>query len=95
MNSENSQVWQAPAISALAVTASLDYWYRIDSGDTCNFDYGYLKINGTTKTTFKLCSSNNTSGYVRGTYDMLAYKGTSPEVRFQATTDYGGAANCS
>ena len=86
--SENSQVWQAPAISASATSASLTYWYQIDSGDLCNYDYGYFKVAGSTKTTYNLCSSTDTGGaYVQATYNMLAYKGTSPEVRFQVTTD--------
>ena len=48
-NNENAQVWQAPAISASAASATLTYWYQIVSTDLCNYDYGYLKIAGSTQ----------------------------------------------
>ena len=86
-NSENAQVWQAPAISASAATATLTYWYQILSTDVCNYDFGYLKIAGTTQTTYNLCGATNMSAYVQATHDMTSLKGTSPEIRFQATTD--------
>ena len=86
-NSENAQVWQAPAISASVTTATLTYWYQILSTDVCNYDFGYLKIAGTTQTTYNLCGATNMSAYVKATHDMTSLRDTSPEIRFQATTD--------
>jgi len=80
-------VWQAPAIAASAATATLTYWYQILSTDVCNYDFGYLKIAGTTQTTYDLCGATNMSAYLQATHDMTSLRGTSPEIRFQATTD--------
>jgi hypothetical protein len=88
VDNENSQAWQSPSIAASATSATLSYWYRISSTDQCNYDFGYLRINGVAQTTYDLCSSTDTGGqYVQATYDMFPYRGTSPEVRFQAVTD--------
>ena len=87
-NDENAQAWQAPTITAAATSASLIYWYQISSGDSCNRDYGYLKINGSNVTTYNLCTTTDTADlYVQATHDMLTYKGAAPEVRFQAITN--------
>jgi hypothetical protein len=86
-NSENAQLWQVPAISASATTATLTYWYQILSTDVCSYDFGYLKIAGITQATYDLCSTTNMSAYAQATQDITSLKGTSPEIRFQATTD--------
>ena len=71
------------------------HWYEIDSSDQCGsfYDVGRLIINGSTVHEYDLCEGNNTGGYVQGTYDMTAYAGTSPEVRFQAVTDFTLSSN--
>lgn len=91
-NNENSQVWQSAAISSGATSATLSYWYAIVSSDICGslYDVGSLKINGSTVSghQYDMCSGTSTTGFVQpATVDLLSYAGTSPEIRFQATTD--------
>jgi hypothetical protein len=88
LDDEDSQIWQAPEIAAPADSATLNYWYLIASSDMCDYDYGYVKINGTAVQTFDLCEETDTGeAYLAGSYDLSAYRGTAPEVRFQAVTD--------
>jgi hypothetical protein len=87
-SNENAQVWQSAAIDANATSATLTYWYWISSNDWCGYDYGYVRVNGTAATTYDLCSSTDTGGYIQSAgLNLGGYIGTSPEIRFQATTD--------
>jgi subtilisin family serine protease len=84
---ENGQIWQTVAIDSSATSVTLTYWYWLSSDDICDYDYGYVKINGTTRTTYDLCTATNTGGYVEATLDLTGESGPT-ELRFQATTDW-------
>ena len=90
IDNEVSSVWQVPPIDALATSATLSYWYWIESEDICEYDKGGVTVNGLLARghDFDLCLSTNTSGYVQSEIvDLLPYAGTTPEILFFTTTD--------
>jgi len=95
-HNEESQVWQLPPIDATAISATLSYWYWIESDDVCGYDDGGVTVNGFLAGghDFDLCLGNNTSGYVQSVnLDLLSYAATTPEIRFFATTDVSGLSS--
>lgn len=91
-NNENSQVWQTAAIASGATSATLRYWYDISSSDICGsfYDVGSVKVNGSAVSghEYDLCSGTSTGGFVQSAaINMASYAGTTPEIRFQTTTD--------
>ncbi|MBK8444296.1 MAG: T9SS type A sorting domain-containing protein [Sphingobacteriales bacterium] len=87
-NNENSQVWQSITIPA-GSTATLTYYYLIytTTQTTCTGDVAYLKINGTTVTTYQLCTNTSMGNYAQATFDLTSYAGQTVEIRFQAITN--------
>ncbi len=89
-NSEASQISQAVTLPPGQKT-TLAFWNRIISTDTCGYDYGYVRVvaNGTTTNvkTFNLCSSTQTSGWVKNTVDLSGYAGQTVTLVFRATAD--------
>lgn len=91
-NNEASQISQTVTLPA-AQKATLSFWHRITSSDTCGYDYGYVRVlpNGaatpTTVKTFNLCRTGQTSGWVSNTIDLSAYAGQTITLIFRATTD--------
>jgi bacillopeptidase F (M6 metalloprotease family) len=89
-DNETSQVSQSVALPA-GQKATLSFWHRISSSDTCGFDYGYVRVtsNGATTTvkTYNLCSSSQTSGWVNTKIDLSGYAGRTITLSFRATTD--------
>ncbi len=87
---EESSVWQVPPIDARAISATLSYWYWMESEDICEHDKGGVTVNGLLADghDFDLCLNTNTFGYVQSEIlDLLPYAGTTPEILFFATTD--------
>jgi kumamolisin len=89
-NNEASQISQ-PVMLPAAQKATLSFWHRITSSDSCGYDYGYVRVlaNGTTTTvkTFNLCSSTQTPSWVSNTVDLSAYAGQTITLIFRATAD--------
>ncbi len=88
---ETSNVWQVPDIDASASSATLKYWYFIDSPDSCGNDNGGLEINGTPASghNYDLCTTTDTgvNWLESATVDLLSLAGSSPTITFFATTD--------
>lgn len=87
---ENGEIWQAAPIDSEALSATLTYWYKIDSEDYSGFDEGGLLINGVAVEghQFDLCGANNTGGFVQSApVDVLVEAGTAPEIRWYVSTD--------
>jgi hypothetical protein len=90
LDNEVSQLWQSPPIDAAATSATLSYWYWINSGDACGYDTGELRINGVPASghEYDLCATTDTGDYVpSATVNLLSHAGTSPEIRFYVETD--------
>ncbi len=72
--------------------AKLVYWYQIESGDTCGYDKGFVRVtNGSTTTTlqsYDLCKSKVTAGWQKAQIDMTQYAGKQVAVSFRAEIDY-------
>lgn len=90
-NNEAADLWQAPAINAAASSATLTYWYLLDSSDLCGYDFGGVEINGTPPSghNYDLCTTTNTgSSWIEASpIDLLSLAGTSPTISFFTTTD--------
>jgi kumamolisin len=87
---ENADIWQNVEISADAVSASLTYWYEIDSEDYSGYDVGGLRIQGADVPNhqFDLCGANTTGAFVQpAAVDLLAFAGTTLEIRWFVSTD--------
>jgi hypothetical protein len=65
----------------------LHFWYYIYSQDACGYDFARVKVNGTTKATLNLCSTNNTSDWRSYTVNLSAYAGNTVTLMFEATSD--------
>ena len=89
-NSEASQINQIITLPA-GQKATLSFWNRITSTDACGYDFGYVRVvaNGTTTNvkTFNLCSSTQTSGWVKTNVDLTSYAGKTITLGFRATAD--------
>ncbi len=90
-NNESADLSQAPAIAAGASSATLTYWYLLDSSDYCGYDYGGVEINGTPPAghNYDLCTTTDTgSSWTKSAaVDLLSLAGTSPTINFFITTD--------
>ncbi|MER2599813.1 MAG: M4 family metallopeptidase [Caldilineales bacterium] len=84
-NSETAEISQNYTVPTSGAT--LTYWYKITSTDSCGYDYGYVRVNTTTVKTYNLCSTSATSSYVQGSVSLAAYAGQTVSLRFRATTD--------
>jgi len=87
---EDADIWQTADISADAVSATLSYWYEIDSEDYCGYDVGGLRVQGVDVPDhqYDLCGANSTGGFVQpAVVDLLAFAGTTPEIRWFVSTD--------
>lgn len=87
---EDAEIWQTVDIAADAVSATLTYWYEIDSEDWCGYDVGGLRIDGSDVADhqFELCGENNTGGFAESAaIDLVASAGASVEIRWFVSTD--------
>jgi subtilisin family serine protease len=89
-NAETSEVRQTLTLPADA-SASLGYWYWVDSSDYCGYDYAFVNvIEGGTVVQSKrvsLCTTNNTAGWRKETLNLSAQAGKSIVLAFRTTTD--------
>ncbi len=89
-NLESSEVRQTVTLPATA-SASLNYWYWVDSSDFCGYDYAFtnLIVNGTVVQSKRvsLCSTNNTAGWRKETINVSALAGKTVVLSFRTTTD--------
>jgi hypothetical protein len=65
----------------------LAYWHWIASQDFCGFDFGGVRINSTTVSSYDLCSSKNTNGWVKRVVNLSSYSGQSVSLQIRAETD--------
>ena len=65
----------------------LAFYQWISSEDSCGYDFGYVRINGTNLLKVDLCSQNTTNGWVKKMVDLRAYANRSITVQFLSTTD--------
>jgi hypothetical protein len=66
---------------------TLRLWYWVDSGDSCGYDYGYVKVNSNIVHTWDLCYSNNSSGWLPLNIDLSAYNGQTVTLSVEVVTD--------
>jgi M6 family metalloprotease-like protein len=95
-NDEISAAWQSPTIPGEAISATLTYWYSIASNDSCGYDEGGVLIGGSPLAghTYDLCNDNETVGFVQSAAaDLLSYAGSSPQIRFEASTNGSHISN--
>ena len=85
---ETASITQTVAISANAPT--LGYWAWISSQDTCQRDFGKIRINDKDVSVFSLCDQTNTKGWVKRFVDLSAYAGQEVALQFRAETDANG-----
>jgi hypothetical protein len=89
-DSETSQISQSVTLPA-GQKATLSFWHRITSSDSCGYDYGYVRVssNGVTTNvkTYNLCTTTQTTGWVNTKIDLSSYAGRTITLSFRATTD--------
>jgi hypothetical protein len=67
---------------------NLTFWYWLASQeDLCDFDFGWLKVDGVIVEEYDLCTGTDTDTWLLREVDFSAYAGQTVTVRFQADTD--------
>jgi hypothetical protein len=66
---------------------TLHYWLWINSDDVCGYDYGWVKINGSSVQTINLCLDDNTGGWAARSVDLSAYAGQPVTLEIRVETD--------
>ena len=64
----------------------LHFWYWISSSHACGSDYFNIYINSTQLVHWNMCTSTNMVGWAEGTLNLVAYEGTTVNIKFEATT---------
>jgi hypothetical protein len=73
---------------AISSSCPLLTWYHwIASDDLCGYDYGYIRINGTSVGTYQLCETNDTGGWLVQSVDLSVYAGQTITLQIRAETD--------
>ncbi len=88
---ETDQIWQDVLVPA--ANPYLGFWYWIDSGDVCGYDYFRVLINGNPYQIYDLCDDNSTGAWMKGILDLSAYAGSTVTLMFQVTTDSSLSSN--
>lgn len=71
-----------------ATSATLTYWYWIDSAEgACTYDHAWVELNGGLLRLHDLCSSGNTYGWEQASVDLTPYLGQPLNLRFYTDTD--------
>jgi C1A family cysteine protease len=83
--SETSLISQQITVPTWAT--NLEYWYWIDSADSCNFDFGYVEFAGTLLKKYDLCYTRDTGTWVKESINITAYRGQTGVLSFKVTTD--------
>lgn len=65
----------------------LVFYHYVASQDSCGWDDGFVRINGTTVDSIQLCGNNNTNGWVKKVINLGAYSGQTVTLQIRAETD--------
>lgn len=85
-NNETDQLSQSVFIPA--DKTDLYYWYRVlDADSFSDYDFFYVRINGTPIKTITLFDDTITMGWVEDVVDLSAYAGSFVTLMFEVTTD--------
>jgi hypothetical protein len=71
----------------------LTYWRWIASDDSCGYDFGTVRVNGTIVQQFNLCNAENTQGWQPAQVDLTPYAGQTAMIQFRAETDVSAVSN--
>ena len=85
VHNETAEISQRYTVPTAGGT--LYYRYRITSSDLCGYDYGYVRVNNSTRRTYQLCTSNVTNGFAQGSISLSAYAGQTVTLKFRSVTD--------
>jgi hypothetical protein len=67
---------------------ALIFWYWLASKeDTCDYDFGWVRINHIDVYTIALCADNDTSGWFFKTVDLSVYAGQTVTLQIRVETD--------
>lgn len=91
IHSETAYIQQQ--VSVPSSCPYLSYYHYIDSGDACGYDYGYVRLNGSTVMTHELCSSSNTGGWVKRVLNLNSYANQTVTLQFRVYTDSSLTSN--
>lgn len=92
-NRANDTVYQQVTIPANATAATLTYWWNMATQETgtVKYDYLYARVqnsSGATLATLETRSNADVQNtWTKSTFNLLAYKGQTVRIFFQATTD--------
>ena len=84
-DNETSYISQSVPITTGAST--LSFWEWIGSVDTCNNDFGEIRINDSVVYSFSLCTTTSTHGWVNMTQDLGAYTGQIVNLQIRVETN--------
>jgi hypothetical protein len=85
---ETSLVSQTILLNPQVSSATLTYWYWIDSEESqCTYDHAWLELNGGLMRLYFLCSDGNTFGWVQENVDLTPYLGQPLTIQFHVDTD--------
>lgn len=83
--SEVAFVYQKLSITRAA--PMLEFWLRIDSSDSCGYDFGGVIVNNTIVDQFDLCESTANSNWQQRKVDLRAFVGMTVTLEIRAETD--------
>lgn len=83
-NNEIAYISQTISIPAGGI---LTLWEWIASEDTCGYDFAWVRINNVNVATVNLCSTNNTNGWVKRTFNLGNYAGQTFSLQIRVETD--------
>ncbi len=87
-HNEVSSLSQTIVPPANATSATLTYWYWIQSSEgSCIYDHAWVELNGGLLRLHDLCSSGNTNGWRQATVNLTPYLGQPISLRFHVDTD--------
>ncbi|MEM2130180.1 MAG: hypothetical protein QXZ70_06245 [Candidatus Bathyarchaeia archaeon] len=88
VHNEVSLLSQTIIPPANATSATLTYWYWIQSGESsCIYDHAWVELNGGLLRLHDLCSSGNTNGWRQAIVNLTPYLGQPIGLRFYVDTD--------
>lgn len=88
VHNEVSILSQTVIPPANATSATLTYWYWVQSGESsCSYDHAWVELNGGLLRLHDLCSSGNTNGWRQAIINLTPYLGQPIELRFYVDTD--------
>ena len=83
---DTKYIRQTVAVPSSSPTLTFYHWIAsAESG--CNYDFAYVRVNGSNQLTLGLCSSNNTGGWVPRSINLSGYAGQNISLEFRSVTD--------